>query len=184
MQLFTPNYWWLLQMQKMIYLLCVPATTDQDSRHKSCCYLSCSFLRPKIDELWIELGAGKKNRWLPIHVDAQHLNKLKCLALLLWYAFTGCDTVSTVSMVAGKNYLECMGNISWTDLFARISLSSADIADEDLTFIERDLLFCSSTKLTQLPLLMVHATSFSRQLPWNLFYKAVAGAKLGTYSNF
>ena len=27
------------------------------------------------DELWVEFGAGKKKRWLPIHVYAQHLGK-------------------------------------------------------------------------------------------------------------
>ena len=42
----------------------------------------------------MEFGAGKKKRWLSIHCFAQHLVKQKCLALLYWYAFTGCDTVS------------------------------------------------------------------------------------------
>ena len=48
-----------------------------------------------IDELWVEFGVGRKKRWLTIHTYAKHLGRLKCLALLFWYAFTGCDTVSS-----------------------------------------------------------------------------------------
>ena len=53
------------------------------------------FLDLEIHELWMEFWAVKKKRWLPIHVYAQHLGKLKCLALLFWYAFTACDYASS-----------------------------------------------------------------------------------------
>ena len=53
------------------------------------------FLDLGIDELWVKFGAGKKKRWLPIHIYVQHLGKQKCLALLFWYTFTGCDTGSS-----------------------------------------------------------------------------------------
>ncbi len=48
-----------------------------------------------LDELWIELGAGKNRRWIPIHRIVETLGEEKCSALLYWYAFTGCDTVSS-----------------------------------------------------------------------------------------
>ena len=45
--------------------------------------------------LWIEFGVGKHRRWLPIHTYASLLGESKCTALLFWYAFIGCDTVSS-----------------------------------------------------------------------------------------
>ena len=47
-----------------------------------------------VEELWIEFGAGKFKRWLPIHAYAHKLGEEVCRALLFWYALTGCDTVS------------------------------------------------------------------------------------------
>ena len=79
-----------------------------------------------------------KKNMLPIHVYAQHLSKQKYLALLFWYAFTGCDTVSSFNGRGRKtvwNVLEAFPEI--TDAFARLSLSSADIADDDLTLSEK-----------------------------------------------
>ena len=75
---------------------------------------------------------------LPSHVYAQHLSKQKYLTLLFWYAFTGCDTVSSFNGRGRKtawNVLEAFPEI--TDVFARLSLSSADIADDDLTLSEK-----------------------------------------------
>ena len=65
----------------------------------------------EIDKLLVEFGAGKKKRLLQIHVYAQHLGKLKCPALLFWYPFTGCDTVSSFNGGRKKNCLEFVGSI-------------------------------------------------------------------------
>ena len=48
-----------------------------------------------LDELWVEIGVGKNRRWHPIHIYANALGKDICEALVFWYAFTGCDSVST-----------------------------------------------------------------------------------------
>ena len=48
-----------------------------------------------IEELWIEFGAGKHKRWLPVHTYVSNLGDDMCAALPFWYAFTGCDTVSS-----------------------------------------------------------------------------------------
>lgn len=53
--------------------------------------------------------AGKK-----IHAYDQYIDKQKCLALLSWYAFTVCDTVSGFWIVR-----EAFSEI--TDVFARPS---------------------------------------------------------------
>ena len=79
----------------------------------------------------MEFEAGKKKRWLSIHVFAQHLGKHKRLALLFWYAFTGCDAVSSFNS-HGKKLLVWEAFPEITDVFARLSLGSADIVDDDL----------------------------------------------------
>jgi len=48
----------------------------------------------QVDELWIELGVSKTKRWIPIHILAVRIGEEICRAMLFWYAFTGCDTVS------------------------------------------------------------------------------------------
>ena len=47
-----------------------------------------------LDELWIDIGRGKNQRYYPIHEYAKLLGKEKCDALPFWYALTGYDTVS------------------------------------------------------------------------------------------
>ena len=46
-------------------------------------------------ELRIAFGTGKNFRYLSIHEMARALGPQKCIALPVFYAFTGCDTVSS-----------------------------------------------------------------------------------------
>ena len=50
--------------------------------------------RFNITELWIAFGAGKNFRYLPAHEMANALGPDRCVALPMFHAFTGCDTVS------------------------------------------------------------------------------------------
>ena len=50
--------------------------------------------RLNIAELWIAFGAGKKFRYLPAHEMADALGPDRYVALPMFHAFTGCDTVS------------------------------------------------------------------------------------------
>ena len=43
----------------------------------------------------MEFGVGKNKRWLPIHDYFGNLRNKLCSGLLFWFAFTGCDTVSS-----------------------------------------------------------------------------------------
>lgn len=52
-------------------------------------------MREYWSKLWIEFGAGKHQRWLPIHDYARLLGREKCTALPFWFVVTGCDTVSS-----------------------------------------------------------------------------------------
>lgn len=45
-------------------------------------------------ELWIEFGSGKGFQHIPAHKIADHLGQRKAMALPIFHAFTGCDTVS------------------------------------------------------------------------------------------
>ena len=60
----------------------------------------------QIEELWVEFGVGKQLRWLPIHEYVTNLGESVCKGLRFWFAFTGCDTVSSFAG-RGKKY-------SWT----------------------------------------------------------------------
>ena len=50
--------------------------------------------RLNITELWVAFGAGKNFRYLPAHEMANALGPDRCVALPMFHAFTGCDTVS------------------------------------------------------------------------------------------
>ena len=50
--------------------------------------------RLNITEMWIAFGAGKNFRYLPAHEMADALGPDRCVALPMFHACTGCDTVS------------------------------------------------------------------------------------------
>ena len=52
------------------------------------------FHKLDIEELWIEFGTGFNLEWLPIHEYAENLGESICQAMPVWFAFTGCDTIS------------------------------------------------------------------------------------------
>jgi len=45
-------------------------------------------------ELWIAFGTGKNFRHLVAHKMAKTLGPDQCIALPMFHAFTGCDTIS------------------------------------------------------------------------------------------
>ena len=49
-----------------------------------------------LSELWVCLGTGKKIRDIPIHTLSAQLGPSRCIALSLFHAVTGCDTVSHI----------------------------------------------------------------------------------------
>ncbi|KAG0723068.1 hypothetical protein GWK47_043326 [Chionoecetes opilio] len=57
--------------------------------------------RLNISELWIAFGAGKSFRFIAAHEIAKALGPDRCVALPMFHAFTGCDTVSCFG-VRGK----------------------------------------------------------------------------------
>ena len=56
-----------------------------------------------IPELWVAFGTGKNFRILAAHDTAKALGPEKCAALPMFYAFTGCATVSIFAGRGKKN---------------------------------------------------------------------------------
>lgn len=59
-----------------------------------------------LSELWIRLGNGKKTCDIAVHSLSALLGPSRCLALPLFHAFTGCDTVS--------QFLGCGKKTAWS----------------------------------------------------------------------
>ena len=54
------------------------------------------FSQLNVEELWIEIGTGKNKRWLPVHeYVASNIGPVTSRAISLWFALTGCETVSS-----------------------------------------------------------------------------------------
>ena len=53
----------------------------------------CHFFNLDLQELRIEIDAGKNRRWLPIHSYAEALHQEMCQTLLLCFAMIGFDSV-------------------------------------------------------------------------------------------
>ena len=54
-------------------------------------------LMPSLTALWVAFGTGKNYRLIPAHKIYASIGYLKSLALPMFHAFTGCDTVSSFS---------------------------------------------------------------------------------------
>jgi hypothetical protein len=59
-----------------------------------------------LSQLWVCLGSGNKMRDIPIHTLSAQLGPSRCLALPLFHAVTGCDTVS--------HFLGCGKKSAWS----------------------------------------------------------------------
>ena len=53
------------------------------------------FFTLNLEELWIEFGVDKYQRYILIHTCPETFGRKLCSSSTLWHAFTGCDTVSS-----------------------------------------------------------------------------------------
>ena len=92
----------------------------------------------EVPNLWIDFRSGRSRRWLPIHTFAHFLGPEKCAALLFWYAFTGCDTVSSFGGLGKKTaWIVWLAFPEITDTFARLSHGSSQFSEVDWLKIQR-----------------------------------------------
>ena len=54
-------------------------------------------LTRSLTALWVAFGTGKNYRLIPVHKMYTAIGHMKSLALPMFHAFTGCDTISRVS---------------------------------------------------------------------------------------
>ena len=88
-------------------------------------------------EVWLAFGMGKLFRYYPIHEIARSLGPQKSLALPVFHAFTGCDTVS---FFAGKSKKSAWD--TWnvfpevTSVFLEITNAPSELSEECTRNIE------------------------------------------------
>ena len=66
-----------------------------------------------VTELWIAFGTGRNFQFLAAHEMARALGPDHCIALPMFHAFTGCDTISCFAGRGKENsmgYVECVQN--------------------------------------------------------------------------
>ena len=56
-----------------------------------------------ISEVWVAFGTGKCQRYIAVHEIARSFGPEKLLALPVFHAFTGCDTVSSFARIGKKS---------------------------------------------------------------------------------
>ena len=89
-------------------------------------------------KFWIAFGAGKNLRYIPVHEIASTLGPEKAMALPMFHAFTGCDTVSSFANVGKKCAWETWNQFDdVTKAFHSISEVPTEIEEESITLLER-----------------------------------------------
>ena len=98
------------------------------------------FLKVPLRELWIEFGAGKSLKFIPIHEVAASLGPEKSYALPFFHAFSGCDTTSAMSGKGKKRFFDtwCAMDEEITPVFIRLSsvTSPDDIMENEIEAME------------------------------------------------
>jgi hypothetical protein len=64
------------------------------------------FHTKSLDELWVDFGVGRHERYISVHEIAALVGPGKCAVLPFWHAFSGCDTVSSFSGRGQKTVME------------------------------------------------------------------------------
>lgn len=99
------------------------------------------FFKLQVEELWIEFGAGKSLKFIPIHEVARSLGPDKAYALPFFHAFSGCDTTSSMSGKGKKAFFDTWNVLDKevTPVFTRLSLIDFphDITDLEMEAIEK-----------------------------------------------
>ena len=92
----------------------------------------------EIEELWVAFGTSKSFRNIPVHEIARSLGPSKSIALPMFHAYTGCDTVSSFATKGKKTaWTTWMNYEDATLTFLALSAGPELINEEDVAVLER-----------------------------------------------
>ena len=122
-----------------------------------------------LEKLWVACGVVKYSRYVPVHEIAASLGPHKSLALPLFHAFTGCDTVSQFHHKGKKTALKTWNtHEKFRDVFLRLADAPQElITKEDTSSMEEFtvLLYDSTTTMKSVDeLRLVLFTQKGRQM--------------------
>ena len=101
-----------------------------------------------IEELWINFGVGKSNRYIAAHTIATALND-RAKALMMFHSLTGCDTVSSFHGYGKKSaWLAWMGYPEVTNAFTSLLSQPSVISTDVLNVIQRFVILMYSKTST------------------------------------
>ena len=91
-----------------------------------------------VTELWIAFGTGTNFRYIPVHSIAAALGTDKSLALPMFHAFSGCDTVSSFATIGKKTAWDTWKTFSdVTATFLALSRPPPFIDEDHIKVLER-----------------------------------------------
>ena len=91
-----------------------------------------------IPELWVAFGVGESFRLIATHEIANALGPQRCMALPMFHAFTGCDTVSYFGGKGKKTAWKVwMAFNDVTEAFCDLANKPSSINDESINLLER-----------------------------------------------
>lgn len=92
--------------------------------------------RLSISELWIAFGTGKSFRFIAAHEIAGSLGPDRCIALPMFHAFTGCDTVSNFGKRTAWDTWNAYGDVT-SAFCALVARPSPQCIEKWLEILER-----------------------------------------------
>lgn len=114
-------------------------------------------------EIWLAFGHGAHFRYIGAHAIASELGNDYCRGLPFMHAFSGCDTVSSLSSVGKKTAWEVWKSLpEITEVFQRLSTTPDEVTDADLKELERYvvLLYSRTSQLTDVNEARKHLFSY------------------------
>ena len=88
-------------------------------------------------QLWIWLGTGNHQRFIPAHDIARSLGPLKSKCLPVFHAYTGCDTVSFWRGISKKNAWSVWQTFNDATSALVEMIDKKEVSDESLANLER-----------------------------------------------
>ena len=108
-------------------------------------------------ELWLAFGHGANFRYIASHVIASEIGNDYCRGLPFMHAFSGCDTVSSLSSVGKKTAWEVWNSLpEINEVFQRLSDTPDQVTEADM----KVLLFSRTSQLTEVNEARKHLFSY------------------------